>query len=70
MSIEVRDRRFGVIAVENGFIKAEQLFEALKIQVEKDLAGRPHSLIGHILIECGYLTIEQAEEILAAMKKK
>jgi len=42
MTIEVRDKRFGVIAVEKGFITKENLFEALKIQVEDDLSDKPH----------------------------
>jgi len=70
MTIEVRDKRFGVIAVEKGFITNEQLFEALKVQVEEDLSGEPHTLIGIILIRLGYLSREQADEILAAMRKK
>jgi hypothetical protein len=70
MTIEVRDKRFGVIAVENGFITKEQLFEALKVQVEEDLSGKAHTLIGVILIKLGYMTHEQADEILIAMRKK
>jgi hypothetical protein len=70
MTIEVRDKRFGVIAVEKQFIHKEHLFEALKLQVEEDLSGGPHSLIGRILIRLGYLTLEQAEEVLLAMRKR
>ena len=70
MTVEVRDKRFGVIAVEKEFINKEQLFEALRIQVEEDLAGKPHTLIGLILISLGYLTREQAEEVLATMRNK
>ena len=70
MTVEVRDKRFGVIAVEKGFINKEQLFEALRIQVEEDLSGKPHTLIGLILIRLGYLTREQAEEVLVTMRKK
>ena len=70
MTVEVRDKRFGVIAVEKGFIDKEQLFEALRIQVEEDLSGKPHTLIGLILIRLGYLTREQAEEVLVTMRKK
>jgi len=66
MPIEVHDKRFGVIAVEKRFITKEQLFEALKTQVEEDLSGKPHTLIGIILIRLGYLTAEQADEILTA----
>ena len=70
MTIEVRDKRFGVIAVEKGFITKEQLFEALQIQVEEDLTGKPHTLIGLILVRLGYLSREQAEEVLLTMRKK
>jgi hypothetical protein len=70
MTIEVHDKRFGVIAVEKRFITKEQLFEALKIQVEEDLSGKPHTLIGIILIRLGYLTHDQADEILIATTMK
>jgi hypothetical protein len=52
MPIEVHDKRFGVIAVEKRFITKEQLFEALKTQVEEDLLGKPHTLIGICVINC------------------
>ena len=68
--VEVHDKRFGVIAVEKGFINKEQLFEALKIQVEEDLSGKPHTLIGIILMRLGYLSPEQAEEVLSVIMKK
>ena len=70
MTIEVHDKRFGVIAVEKRFITKEQLFEALKTQVEEDLSGKSHTLIGIILLRLGYLTVEQADEILATTRRK
>ena len=70
IAVEVHDKRFGVIAVEEGYIIKEQLFEALKIQVEEDLLGNPHTLIGIILIRLGYLTREEADHVLLTMKKK
>jgi hypothetical protein len=70
MTVEVQDKRFGVIAVEKGFITREQLFEALRLQVEEDLSGESHTLIGILLIRLGYLTTENADEILLAMKKR
>jgi hypothetical protein len=60
MMIVVHDKRFEVIAAEKRFISKEQLFEALKIQVQEDLSGKPHTLIAIILIRLGYLTHEQA----------
>jgi hypothetical protein len=68
MTLEVQEKRFGVIAVEKGFIAKEQLFEAMKIQVDEDLSGKPHTLIGIIVIKLGYLTPDQADEILIAMQ--
>lgn len=70
MTVEVQDKRFGVIAVDKGFITKEQLFEAMRIQVEEDLSGKPHTLIGIILIRLGYLTREEADEVLVTMKKR
>ena len=69
-TLEVHDKRFGVIAVEEGYITKEQLFEALKIQVEGDLLGNPHTLIGIILIRLGYLTREETDHVLLTLKKK
>ena len=69
IAVEVHDKRFGVIAVEEGYITKEQLFEALKIQVEEDLLGNPHTLIGIILIRLGYLTREEADHVLLTLKK-
>jgi hypothetical protein len=69
MTIEGRDKRFGVIAIDKGFITKDQLVDALRIQVEEDLSGESHSLIGVILIRLGHLTHGQAEEILLTMRK-
>ena len=67
MTVEVQEKRFGVIAVEKSFITKEQLFEALKIQVDEDLSGKPHTLIGIILIKLGYLTHEEADDVLVTL---
>ncbi len=60
MMMVVHDKRSGVIAAAKRFIAKEQLFEALKIQAQEDLSGKPHTLIGIILIGFGYPTHEQA----------
>lgn len=56
--------RFGTLAVELGYISAEQLKTALIEQVEDDLAERPHRLLGTILYEKGWITFRQRETIL------
>jgi hypothetical protein len=70
MTLEPRDKRFGVIAVEKGFINKEQLFEALRVQTEENLEQDTHRLIGVILHELGYITVKQIEEILEFMREK
>ncbi|MBW1668687.1 MAG: hypothetical protein JRJ66_11660 [Deltaproteobacteria bacterium] len=69
VTLQLRDKRFGVLAVEKGFITKEQLFEALKIQTEENIEDDKHRLIGVILYKLGYITVEQIEEILEIMRK-
>ena len=57
-------KRFGAIAVEKGFITEDQLFQALKIQAQENLAEGKHRLLGQILLEEGLITTPQIEEVL------
>ena len=57
-------RRFGNIAVEKGFISGDQLKKAISEQVEDDLSGRPHRMIGMILFEKNIMTIQQIDIVL------
>lgn len=56
--------RFGTIAVDKGFITPEQLKEAMAEQVDDDLGGRTHRLIGTIIFEKGWMTFQQIEAVL------
>jgi hypothetical protein len=71
MSIETRKRisekycpRFGQIAVEKGYITADQLKSALSIQVDENIAGVEHRLLGTILFEKDWMSSEQIEVVL------
>lgn len=57
-------KRFGQIAVERGYITPEQLKEALSEQVDNDLAGKPHRVLGDILFEKEWMTARQVESVL------
>ena len=57
-------RRFGQVAVERGFITPERLKEALGEQVDDDLANRRHRLLGEILFERNWMTVDQIESVL------
>jgi hypothetical protein len=53
--------RFGIVAIDKGFITAGQLIEALRTQVIGDIEQREHKLIGTILLEMGLITPEQID---------
>ena len=64
-----REMRFGVVAVEKGFITPEQLFEVLKAQVREDLEKETHRLLGEILLEQDMITQKQQDEVLKTLKE-
>ena len=68
MVIKRIEKRFGTIAVEKGYITIDQLMDALDIQVREDLSGIKHRLIGKILYDLGFLTIDQIQRVLASMR--
>lgn len=63
-----RQLRFGVVAVEKGFITPDQLFEALKVQVREDLEKETHRLLGEVLLEQDAMTHEQRDEVLEVLE--
>ncbi len=69
METEHLDRRFGVSAVKKGLVTADQVVEALRIQVMEDIEKGKHRLIGLILLEQGLITLSQIEDVLASMGK-
>jgi len=55
---------FGVLAVEKSIITAGQLGKAVSVQMNEDLTGMRHRLLGQILVDLGYMTQEQVDEVL------
>jgi len=56
--------RFGMVAVNRGYVTPNQLKEALAEQVDDDLANRPHRLLGKIFFEKNQMNLLQIEEVL------
>jgi hypothetical protein len=69
METEHLEKRFGVLAVELGLITADQVIDALRIQVTEDVEKGKHRLIGRILLEQGLITLSQIDEVLKSMGK-
>ena len=61
-------RRFGFIAIEKGFIKADQLYEALIRQRAQETGGAERRPLGMILKDLGYLSVSQINEILETLQ--
>lgn len=69
LSIPLPQRRFGFIAIEKGFIKADQLFEALMRQKAQETGGAERRPLGMILKDLGYLSVSQINEVLQTLQK-
>jgi hypothetical protein len=61
-------RRFGLIAIEKGFIKADQLYEALMKQRAQETGGAERRPLGLIMKDLGYLSVSQIDEILQTLE--
>lgn len=67
MSHDQLEKRFGITAIQMGFITATQLHEAMKIELNENLNDTEHRLIGQILFERGYISSGQIREVLRNM---
>lgn len=62
--------RFGQIAVEKGYVNSEQVKKAVSEQIDDDMSGRPHRLIGRIFLDNGVMTPRQIELVLNELFKQ
>ena len=64
-------RKFGQIAVKKGFINMDQVIEALteQLSLHSFRRPRPHKLIGEILFENGWITLNQIEVVLEEISR-
>lgn len=63
-------QKFAIIAVKKGLITAEQAKAALAEQMDEDLAGKHHRLVGTILLEKNWMTPQQIEQVLSDLFPK
>ncbi|MCI0651010.1 MAG: hypothetical protein L0Z55_03925 [Planctomycetes bacterium] len=59
-----RYRMFGEVALEQGFVTASQLYEALTVQARRKAEAKPDKLLGQILLELGYMGSEQVQAVI------
>jgi hypothetical protein len=68
--INLPQRRFGFIAIEKGFIKADQLYEALIKQRAQETGGAERRPLGMILKDLGYLQFLKSTKYPKRLKLK
>ena len=57
-------RLFGEVALEQGVVNSDQLYQALTVQERLRNEGKQVPLLGQILVELGHLTPEQLQELI------
>ena len=62
-------QRFGAIAVRKGFVSFEEVKSAIGEQIDDDINGREHRLLGTILYDNGFITEHQIDMVLQELKK-
>ncbi len=62
-------KRFGSYAGDKEFITGDQLVEALAIQARENVEEGKHRLLGQILLDQGFITASQIDEVLATMSR-
>ncbi|MFO7736938.1 MAG: hypothetical protein R6V46_00555 [Desulfatiglandaceae bacterium] len=69
--METKDlaKRFGLTAVERGFITRENVIEVINIQKAERTRNGRNRYIGKILLDRGLISISQIDEVLESMGK-
>jgi hypothetical protein len=62
--------RFGMIAINKGYITKDQLIRALTIQAKENIEDGTHRLLGQILVGEGFLSEEQVDDILEMLNNQ
>ena len=68
--IEYYEKRFGIIAIERGFISPEELIEALKVQVSEEIEMGKHRLLREILLYQDRITARQIDDVVKTLFKQ
>jgi len=68
--IKKYEKRFGVIALEKGFITAGDLIKALSTQADENIKKGRHRLIGEILLGMDLISAKQIEEVVSTIIKE
>ncbi len=68
MRVKLSEARFGVRAIQKGFVTLEQVIDALGMQIEENLSAGKHRRIGEILLEQGLIDRSKLDEVLQTLQ--
>lgn len=68
--LEYYEKRFGIIAIEKGYITTEDLIKGLTVQVYEDVRKIPHRFLGEIFFDMALMTDQQVDEVLSSIFRK
>ncbi len=69
MMTEPTETRFGVVAARKGFVTLGQVVDAFRIQLEENYHAGKHRHIGQILLELGFISQSQIDEVLQTLEQ-
>ncbi len=58
------EKRFGIIAIEKGFITQEDLIHVITTQVREDIENGTHRLVGELFLDLEIMDTNQIEEVV------
>ena len=64
-----RDIRFGLMAIQKGFVTLQQVVDALRLQVGENCSTGKHRSVGQILSEQGFMEQSQIINVLLSLDK-
>ena len=59
--------RFGITAIGKRYVTVEQVQRGLSEQIDDEIVGKPHRLLGEILRDNGWITEAQMKAVLVEM---
>ena len=68
-TVQYAHKRFGAIALENGFVTIDQLVYAVNVQIMEDMLNEERRPLGTIMCERGFMTEKQLGEVLESQRK-
>ena len=65
-----KQKRFGSLALDKGFVNVQQIIEALSIQLKENIEEKRNRPIGEILLQLGYINTQEIKDLIESRFEK